>query len=420
MKKIFKILLPLLFILNTTSCYNKKISISPKGFENIFSEHDNKKHNFLNQVVKPLFPQRLKSIYDHSILKPLREKSDCDEKPCPYIDVWQYRYLAQKGYIISKNPVASQKEHWKSPKEARIIAISLFGDKKLYYDLLLEYIESIKLLSEINGFPHQNWGLESFTIRVYAAKRNPQHADLGPLLGEVPDQYIDLLIKNGIEVALVDNGLDKVSLDATFWRFLVANEPMPEKESIRYLVRDADWKATALELYALAHWMKEKHDSFHRMQPHEVCLVPVTASLWGAKHTGQNYLSPNIKDSIMEFPYRLQYGDDEMYLYYIIWAHMKKHKIIHTYTYERARNNIKYLLGSPYRDSSEEPTRDFCLKFGNHKCFDHRIPGSIAYPKMELGFRKPFSEWNDRKYYFNFDRFRKNKKELQEIFDILK
>jgi hypothetical protein len=181
-----------LFITFLLACAHTPISSPPPRYKEVFAGHDDKRINWLNKAIRPLMPERLASIYDHSMLKPLRSNKDCTKKFCPQIDIWQYKFIANNSILTSKSPIASKKEYWKHPKEARIIAVTLFGEKQLYYDLLLEYIESMKLASQINGFENQNWGFESFTVRIYVAKRNPKKAHIGPLKGEVPDNYIDV------------------------------------------------------------------------------------------------------------------------------------------------------------------------------------------------------------------------------------
>jgi len=397
------------------------LSKSPRGFEKVFSGHDEKRINWLNRSVRLLLSKRLSSVYNHTMLQPLRSEVDCREGYCPKIDIWKYLYKDKDGQLIeSDRPISSLKKHWKNPNEARIISITLFGEKRLYYDLLLEYLESMRWMSEVNGFVNKNWGFESFTVRIYVAKRNPKNSGLGYLQGEVSDQDIDLLLNSGCEIAMVDNEEKTVGVDAFYWRFAIVNEPMPANQSIRYLVRDADWKATALELYALADWIRKGDYSFHRLQPFEACMVAVTGSLWGGFHMGENYLYPDILKSILDFPYRSKYGDDEMYLHYVIWPHMKEHKPIISHIYERVRSNIRFWMGNPYAGSCQEPTQQFCDQVGNNKqCKDIRIPAEIVFPGIQIGLRKPFKTYKKKKNYFNFYKINKNKKVFDDILQAL-
>lgn len=243
-----------------------------------------KKGNALVSVWLPFSPERVKQVYNHSVVKSYRQSSDCGYS-CPDVDIWEYKYKDPKtGKIItSDKPIASQKRFWKSPHEARIIAISLYG-KAFYFDALLMYLESIKNINEMNKIHDKIWGLETFTVRVYVAKRNPRdRARLGEIKNQSPDYMIQKLLDLGCEIAFVDNKLSEAKKDGSFWRFAVASEKMPKGQRIRYLLRDADSLLTAAEVYTVADWI-QSGKQFHRMHLIPVCMGPLTASLWGG-HT---------------------------------------------------------------------------------------------------------------------------------------
>ena len=182
------------------------------------------------------FKQRAAEAYDHTILKfEGRAHSDCDPE-CPQIDVWQYNYLPPEGKLItSKSPIATQKKYWKVPFEARIIAVTLFGNNERYLNGLLDFIESMTYLRKLNE-QDLDWGFETFTMRVYVAKRKPSLEHLGPMKNATNDAFIEKLLSLGCEIVYVDNHKAKVGRDATFWRFLTAGEEMPEGQRLRVLL----------------------------------------------------------------------------------------------------------------------------------------------------------------------------------------
>ena len=197
-------------------------------------------------------------VYNHSILRSFRVKSDCQPN-CPQINIWQYQYKDPKTQkiITSTKPIASQKDYWKVPFEARIIAISLFGDNPKYVDGLANFILSNQSLKIFNNIPASElWGYETFTFRVYVPKRNPHHAKKSASIkGTLPEAFIEKLLNLGCEVVFVDNDLDAVGVDSFFWRFMVFAEKMDPKQRIRYLVRDADWLLTGAEAFAVGEWI---------------------------------------------------------------------------------------------------------------------------------------------------------------------
>lgn len=344
------------------------------------------KANHWLKVWHPFAPARVKEVYDHTIVKMYRAHGDC-QPDCPKVDVWKYAYKGPDGKIIeSVSPIASKKEHWKTKDEARIMAVTLYGDKAMYYDGLLDYIDSFTYLKEINRIDEKYWGYETFTVRVYAAKRNPTNKKFESYKGETPDEYIQKLLDHGVEVAFVDNHQEQVGKDATFWRFLVAAEKMPRRQRIRYTLRDADWTLTAGEAYAVGEWV-ESGLRFHRWHLVPMCIGPLTAMMWGGMHQGENGMK-NIHAWIENFPYRLEYGDDELFLRDMVWPKMLASGSVMTHLYPRG---FKSFLAMPYRGSCEEPTQEYCDAMGEGgNCPDIQMPDSIPYPGAALGMRKTF------------------------------
>jgi hypothetical protein len=367
----------------------------------VYAENTKEKTNKLLPLIANLpIPHtlfnRFKSAYRHSNIRANRNSSDC--KPdCPKVDVWKYVYKPN-GYnkaITAGRPISTQKKFWKSKNEARVIAFSLFGNKKIYLDGLLEFIESIKKIQEVNNIQEDNFGYGSFTIRVYVAKRNPENGELGEIQGATDQVFINQLIDQGVEIAYVDNDKKRVGLDATFWRFMIAAEEMPKNQRIRYLVRDVDWLLTALDVFALGDWLSSNL-SFHRMNIAPMCISPLTAGLWGGVHVGSPLIK-DLKNKMEYFPYRLEYGDDEVFLRDFVWEKMKSSGSILTHVIKK--RNILNKIIEPYKNSCEEPTYDFCAFYDKkNSCVDRYIPKSIHFPIFDLSNRKSIKEIKNKSF----------------------
>jgi len=341
--------------------------------------------NILVPLWKPFAPRRIKGVYDHTLIKFYRARSDC-QPDCPAMDIWRYKYRVGGETIVDIKPISTRKKYWKSKDEARIMAVTLYGDKAVYYDGLIEYIDSFEYIKKANGIKDRLWGYETFTVRVYVAKRNPKFAHLGSLKGETPDTFIEKLLALGCEIVYVDNHMEKVGRDATFWRFMLLAEKMPKGQQLRYIIRDADWRLTAGELFAGGEGM-HSGQRFHRFnQP--ACMGPLTASFWGGVHEGDGFI-PDMANYINYFPYRFEYGDDELFSRDIIWPKIKSTSVL-THFYKRGWRST---LGNPYAGSCEEPTQVYCdmLKKGG-VCPDRLLPADVAFPVTDLGLRLSLEE----------------------------
>ena len=324
--------------------------------------------------------------YNHSILRSFRGKSDCQPN-CPAVDIWQYQYRdpKTKKIITSAEAIASKREHWKVPFEARLVAVTLFGDEPKYVNGLEAFIESNKSLKKVNGIPeHELWGYETFTFRVYAPKRNPNSKNTAPLKGELPDALIQKLLNLGCEVVFVDNGLPDVGVDAFFWRFMIAAEKMGAKERIRYLIRDADWLATAADAFSVGEWINSGLE-FHRVHIVPACMGPIIGMDSGGQYQGAGPFS-DLKDYIEKYPYHNYYGDDEMFLRDIMWPRMLYAGSILTHYY---KPDFFSYVSQPYKDSCQRPTQKFCdeVRPGG-TCPDKLMPADLSYPYMRLGEMK--------------------------------
>ncbi len=346
------------------------------------------RHNHLVSVLKPVMPSRMSGAYNHTLYYDQRAGGDCQPN-CPQVDIWQYEYKGR----ISPEPISTQKAYWKHPSEARIIAFSLFGKNPIYYKGLLEFLKSFETLKRVNQLKDPVWGFETFTPRVYIPKRQ----DGKPQQGELEAYQIKALLDAGCEIAYVDNHLEKAAKDGTFWRFMIAAEPMPEGQKIRYLLRDADWIMTAPEAYAIGEWIASGLQ-FHRAHLQPLCLGPLTASWWGGSHVGKGPFE-HLKESISYFPYRFNYGDDELFLRDAVWPTMKASGSVLTHIIERGW--VSNMI-NPYAGSCEEPTKRYCNAMNlNNKCEDVELPTDLEYPRTKLGFRVPLAEFEKTPAYFD-------------------
>src|SRR5688500_5048401 len=84
------------------------------------------------------------NVYNHAIIHSFRGKSDC-QPDCPKVDVWKYRYKS----LESERPIATQRPHWKTQFEARIISTILFGSQRRYLDGLRFFIQSNDSLKKL-------------------------------------------------------------------------------------------------------------------------------------------------------------------------------------------------------------------------------------------------------------------------------
>ncbi|MDD9952533.1 MAG: hypothetical protein OXT67_13305 [Zetaproteobacteria bacterium] len=377
--------------------YKEREEYFPKG-----------RRNQLVRMFMKLHGPRARHAYDHTVIESKRALSDWQPMGLhsnihgPRVDVWKYMYQP-KGMtepITSNRPISTLRRYWKNSNEARIIALSLFGNKQKYLDGILDFLHSFQRIKEVNRIPAtQMWGYETFTVRVYVAKRAPYNNMPGELQGATAENFVQQLLEAGAEIAFVDNHRDQVGLDATFWRFMVAGEQMPPGEKIRYLMRDVDWKLTAAEAYGVGDWLNS-NATYHRLHVLPVCMGPLTASIWAGQHEGAGDMA-NMQTMMEYYPYRLRYGDDELFLRDMVWPTMKASGSVLTHHYPR-----KWLskFASPYRYSCEEPTAKFCAKLNpNHHCVDAIIPDQVLFPVKDLAYDARLMKIKDKYFYLNLD-----------------
>ena len=149
------------------------ISILSSCSHSSSDNHNRKKPGIDNvalQIIKPFANKSQQRGLSHSLIYSHRKQSDCMPE-CPQVDVWTYMYKpsGSEKIIESSKPISTKKVYWKSPLEARIISISLFGDNPEYYNGLLEFLKSFELIKTKNKI--KSWIFDSFTFRVYFARK---------------------------------------------------------------------------------------------------------------------------------------------------------------------------------------------------------------------------------------------------------
>lgn len=367
-------------------------------------------------MLLPFTSSRTKQVYNHSLIKSHRFQSDCAPF-CPEVDVWQYQYKVDGKIITSKNPISTLEKFWKVPDEARIIALTHFDSKEFYYNALLQYLESFKRIKQANNISDKLWGYETFTVRVYVSKRNPQFLEkFGEIKNRTHDSMINELLDLGCEIAYTDNRLENAKKDGTFWRFATAAEQMPKGKRLRYIMRDSDNVLTAVEMYAVADWIKSGK-KYHRMHVMPICMGPLTAMLWGGTHTGESELS-DFHDLVKNYPYRFEYGDDELFSRDLLWPRLKASGNV--LTHYAKRNSALVSIASPYWKSCEEPTQEFCLELNKKsECEDRMLPpGKNMDGAIEaMGLRMKLDDlYKNYPHFFDLDLKNPDRKFIYEAF----
>ena len=327
--------------------------------------------------------------YNHSIVRSFRKQSDC-QPDCPKVDIWEYQYKDPdtNTIITSTKPIATQRQYWKlKEKEARIIAISLYGNNPRYLEGFKNLIKSNQVIKQVNGIPQDTpWGYETFIYRIYVARRNPVNPNQAPFKNATSDEFIQKLLDLGCEIAFVDNNKGSIGVDGMFWRFMIAAEKMPPGERIRYLIRDADWIETAAEAVAMGEWINRPEYNFHRYEFFSTCLGPIKGGLWEGTHEGDGFF-PDLKTKIENYPYRLFYGDDEMFLRDMIWPQMKYNGMLLTHAYSEP---LEAFLGNPFIDACERPTEKFCQELNKkNKHLDILLSDFIPFPHIRISQLSP-------------------------------
>ncbi|HVZ42257.1 MAG TPA: hypothetical protein VHA82_00490 [Ramlibacter sp.] len=186
---------------------------------------------------------------------------------------------------------------WK-PRVAsgRVIAFSVFGDRKIY---LLGAAINIQLAKR--HFP-------GWTVRLYCA------SSLGPA-------WLDLYRGLGAEVVLADR--DFPDVPEYVWRFLVADDP----DVGTYMCRDADSRIGAEEAQLVAAWQASGLP-FHVIRDHVLHDDPMLAGLWGG--TGWDAL--RMRELVIAW-FRgrtsAKYTQDQQFLAAAVWPRVRSLAFVH-------------------------------------------------------------------------------------------
>ena len=321
-----------------------------KNIKSLNTKNFKKKNNFILNFIKNFATKDQRRGLSHSLIQSHRFISDCIPE-CPSIDIWKYIYKPPKSKIIeSDKPISTLKIHWKSI-EARIISINLFGKDEKYYNGFIEFLDSFEIIKEMNNI--NEWVLDTFIFRVYVAKSNNKKKK-----NSTPTKFIKKMINRNVEIVYVDTNQDKFNLDGSFWRFLIMDEPMKKGEQLRFLCRDADWKMTISEALIISEWINSKY-IYHRINLFPICAGPLLAGLIGGL-INDDTKKLNIKDKLRNYPYRIEYGDDELFLRDLIWPHILNSNSILTHANKK---DYRHKVANPYINSCFEPTNTYCKKF---------------------------------------------------------
>lgn len=352
------------------------------------------KKNYLSFIITKFLDKTKSRAFNHTLQDMYRNHSDCLPF-CSKVDIWKYEYKPDNKIISSQKPISTKRQYWKNKYEARIISITLYGNKEIYLDNLITFINSTNIIIKENKIDDPLWGYNSFTFRIYIAQRNPDSPIKSKIINSTSKKFISKLLKLGCEIAYVDNNLEKVQKDATFWRFMIAAEEMKPGEAIRWLIRDADWTASASESLSVGEWIRSKYQ-YHRPHLIPACLGPLVACHIDGYHDGKGDFQ-DMKERIENFPYRFTYGDDELFTRDVLWTRMKYIGSVLTHVYPK--NYIFYMMNPRDNSCEDRPTQPFCdsiqklnkfkknKSFSNeleYKCDEIYMPEKLPFPYMEI------------------------------------
>jgi hypothetical protein len=254
-----------------------------------YSEEFNKQTEL--DILGILTEKRKIKSYDirHTISKVPRAYPDT----CTAIDVWKYEVMRNGKLITSDKPITTDPKYAKVPVLPCIISCSLFGSDSKYIkgiDIFCDNIKTIGLLDQ--------WDL-----RIYIA--SPRDGDYASKTLTTAPTVQRQLLDLGVELVHVDNhNPNGYSLEGTFWRFLAI------QERARVIIRDVDYTITAIELIALADWIKSGL-RWHRLLLTVCRYAPMLAGSFGV--IGGPDVVPDLLAKITHFPYKKKYGDDEVF-----------------------------------------------------------------------------------------------------------
>lgn len=153
------------------------------------------------------------------------------------------------GHTLPASPTPASPAADRTRRTRRIIAFSLWGDRREYTQ---GAVENLRLAAEF----YPGW-----TCRLYHDATVP-----APVLAD--------LDAAGAERVAMPAG--SAAVTGTLWRFLVADDPTVD----RFLCRDADSRLNSRERAAVAAWETSPHP-FHVLRDHALHTEVMLAGLWG-------------------------------------------------------------------------------------------------------------------------------------------
>ena len=225
----------------------------------------------------------------HTISKVPRTYPDT----CTEIDIWKYEVMRNGKLITSEKPITTDPVYAKVPELPCIISCSLFGSDSKYIDGIDNFCDNIKTIGL----------LDQWDLRIYIA--SPRDGDYASKTLTTSLDVQRKLLDLGVELVHVDNhNPNGYSLEGTFWRFLAI------QERARIIIRDVDWIITAIELIAIADWIRSGL-RWHRLQLTVCKYAPMLAGSFGV--IGGPDVVPDLLAKILIYPYKKKYGDDEVF-----------------------------------------------------------------------------------------------------------
>jgi hypothetical protein len=272
----------------------------------------------------------------HTISKVPRAYPDT----CTDIDVWKYEVMRNGKLITSEKPITTDPKHAKVRELPCLISSSLFGSDSRYIDGIAAFCENIRTIGLLG-----QWDLRIYIASPLDGVYANRHLTTAP---EVQRRLLDL----GVELAHVDNhNPNGYSLEGTFWRFLAI------QEHARIIIRDVDYIITAIELIALADWIKSGL-RWHRLLLTVCRYAPMLAGAFGV--IGGPDVIPDLHAKITIYPYKKQYGDDEVFCReYLLSEAIRTDSLLTSYI-----NYPLYLTShcQLYKDSILYPTSKYIAK----------------------------------------------------------
>ena len=252
---------------------------------------------------------------------------------CTGLNIWKYEVMRNGKLVTSTRPITTTKTYQKNSEIPQLISCSLFGSSKKYVNGVFNMLKSLRLHGMLN----------LWDVRVYVASRKDGKKVHLATSAKCKKDLLDM----GVEIAHVDNGNPNgYSLEGTFWRFCACSE------RARVLCKDVDWIFTAHELIALSEWI-ESGLTWHRSFHSTIQISPLVACCFGV--IGGPQVIKDLKSKIKHYPFKKNYGDDEMFLLMYMFLPALRSDSVCTHYYDHHWMKIF----RPHDDSIFYPTAKY-------------------------------------------------------------